>query len=95
MPITKVSVGTSATLILAEAERKAFIVSNIGASTIYLSIGGEASVTLPAGARPGLPLNAGDRIAVSQDDRRSIIPNQAVYGIVASGTVDVAVETIL
>ena len=94
MAITKTSVGTSATLILAQAERKAFVLSNIGGSTVYVSIGSDDAVTLPAGSSPGMPLNPGDRIVVSQDDRRSVIPNQSVYGIVASGTCDVAVETI-
>ena len=92
--IAKVSVGTSATLIRAAEERKGYIVTNQGAAVVYLSLGGEATVTLPAGASPGMPLNPGERVIASQEDRRSVAVNQAIYGIVESGTCAVSIEVI-
>lgn len=94
MPIlSSVTVGTSATLIIAEGERKALVISNVGAVTVYLSLSGDATVTMDTGAKAGHPLPAGSRYVVAQDDRRSVLPNQAVYGI-ASAPCKVAVETI-
>lgn len=95
MPLqSSVTVGTSATLIIAEGERKALIISNIGAVTVYLSLSGDATVTTDTGAKAGHPLPPGSRLVVAQDDRRSVLPNQAIYGI-ASASCKVAVETVL
>jgi len=94
MPLQpSVTVGTSATLIIAEAERKALILSNVGTVTVYLSLSGDATVTMDTGAKSGHPLPPGSRFVVAQDDRRSVLPNQAIYGI-ASTSCKVAVETI-
>lgn len=94
MPLqSSVNVGTSATLIIAEGERKALVISNVGAVTVYLSLSGDSTVTMDTGAKSGHPLPPGSRYVVAQDDRRSVLPNQAVYGI-ASATCKVAIETI-
>lgn len=95
MPIiNSVTVTTSATLVLAEGERKAAIISNVGAVTVYLSLDGDATVTTDTGAKSGHPLPPGSRMTMSQGDRRSTVPNRPIYGI-ASASCKVAVETIL
>jgi hypothetical protein len=95
MPIVNsVTVTTSPTLILAEGERKAAIISNVGAVTVYLSVSGDNTVTTDTGAKSGHPLPPGSRYATAESDRRSVIVNQAIYGI-ASASCKVAVETIL
>ena len=95
MPIVNsVTVTTTATQILAAAERKAVIISNVGAVTVYLSVSGDSTVTTDAGAKSGHPLPPGSRFVVAQDDRRSTLPNQPIFGI-ASASCKVAVETIL
>lgn len=95
MPVrTSITVGTGATAIVAEAERKALIISNVGAVTVYLSLSGDSTVTMDSGAKSGHPLPPGSRYVVAQDDRRSTACNQAVYGI-ASTNCKVAVEEIL
>lgn len=94
MPIgNSVTVTNTPTLIAAAAERKAIIVSNVGAATVYLSLSGDANVTDETGAKSGHPLAPGARVVLSREDRRSIVPNQAIYGITASNC-KVAVETI-
>ena len=93
MPLSKVSIGTSATLILAEGERKGFIVSNLSANTVYISVSGDVAPTLPTGSKPGVPLFPGERYITTQEDRRSVVCNQAVYGIAAAAS-DVGVEVI-
>ena len=95
MSLSKVSVGTSPTLIAPWQERKGIIISNLSAQTIYLSVSGDTAVSLPAGSTPGIPLYAGERYFAAQEDRRSVVSNQAIYGIAASGTADVSVEAIL
>jgi hypothetical protein len=93
MALSKVTIGTSATLVLAEGERKGFIVSNLSANTVYLSVSGDPLPTLPSGVRPGVPLFPGERYITTQEDRRSVVSNQAVYGISAAAS-DVGVEVI-
>lgn len=91
MPLQNtVSVGTTPTLIIAEGERKAVIVSNLSAGTVFLSVSGDATVS----TTKGHPLTQNAKYIASRDDRRSIVTNQAIYGIVASGTSNVVVETI-
>lgn len=71
------SVGTSATLIgAAKSTAKSLVVSNTGASTVFL--GGSGVTTAN-----GFPLAAGASIDFSDF-------NGQLYGIVASGTVNVA-----
>ena len=94
MPLqNSVTVGTSATLIIAEGERKALVISNVGTVTVYISLSGDATVTLDTGSKSGHPLPPGSRLVVAQDDRRSTLPNQAIYGI-ASASCKVAVESV-
>lgn len=95
MPVqASVNVGTSATLIIAEGERKAVIISNVGTVTVYLSLSGDSTVTMDTGAKSGHPLPPGSRYVCAEDVKRSVMPNQAIFGI-ASATCKVAVETIL
>jgi len=95
MPIlNSVTVTTSATLLLAEAERKAAIISTVGAVTVYLSLDGDATVTTDTGAKSGHPLPPGSRYVVADNHRRSTLPNRPIYGI-ASASCKVAIETIL
>lgn len=92
--ITKVTVGTTAALVLAEGERKGFILSNHSDSTVYVSIGGEANVSLPAGSNPGMPLAAGAVVVATVEDRRSVPVNQAIYAIGQSAGRVLSVEVI-
>lgn len=95
MPTGRVTVTTSSTLILAEAERKMITVTNLSASTtVWITFNGESVVTGAAGANPGIPLRPGDTWLASEEDRRSTVPNQAVYGITESGTADVGFTTL-
>jgi hypothetical protein len=70
-----VTVATTATLIKAAASRQSISIYNNGASTVF--VGYDTAVT----TTNGMPIPAGAE--------REIRDELAVYGIVASGTVDV------
>lgn len=78
-----VSVTTSAGVVLAAPSPTknglgiSVLVANTGSAPVYL--GGDATVTTST----GFPLNAGSQVSVS------MWPGEALYGIVASGTVTV------
>lgn len=94
MPSGKVTVTTTATVVRAGEERKQIIVSNLSSTTtIYFSIDG-ANPTGPAGANPGTPLGPGERYVAAQDDRRSTVCNAPIIAITASGSAEVAFNTI-
>lgn len=95
MPTGKVTVTTASTLIRAEAERKMITVTNLSAATtVWITFNGESVVTGAAGANPGIPLRPGDTFVASDEDRRSVVVNQAVYGVTESGSAEVGFHTL-
>lgn len=95
MPTGKVTVTTTPTLVRSESERKLIAITNLSTSVpVYITFNGEAVVTGPSGANPGIPLQPGDTFLSSQEDRRSVVPNQAVYAVTESGSADVAFQTL-
>lgn len=65
MDILKISCPTgAATQISAAKKRSAAIIYTFSASTVYVAVNGLATVTGPSGAKPGLPLTAGQSIAL-------------------------------
>lgn len=90
----KVNVGTTPTLVRSEAERKLIAITNLSAAvTVWISFNGESTVTGAAGATPGIPIRPGATFLASQEDRRSTVPNQAVWAVTESGTADVGFHT--
>ena len=82
--ITKATVGTSAAQASAARERSILILENQGSVAIYFSLEGTSAVTVPAGASPGLTLEAGEKFtATSEGPWRNILGN-AIHAI--SGT---------
>ena len=95
MPLGKVTVGTTATVVRATEERKQIVVSNLSSSTpIYFSIDG-STPTAPSGANPGIPLGPGERYVCNEGDRRSVVCNGGITAITASGTADVGWSVML
>ena len=95
MPTGKVTVTTTPTLVRAESERKIIAVTNLSSSvTVWMTFNGEAVVTGPSGANPGIPLRPGDTFISSQEDRRSVVSNQAVYAVTESGSAEVGFHTL-
>lgn len=95
MPTGKVTVTTTPTLVRAESERKMIAVTNLSSSvTVWITFNGESVVTGATGANPGIPLRPGDTFVASEDNKRSTIPNQAVYGVTESGTAEVGFHTL-
>jgi hypothetical protein len=84
---TPVTVTSTATPILASrANRGAYILhNNSGATTVFL---GSATVT----AANGIPLAAGEKIAVDRSTGSSMV-GDALYGITSAGTAEVRVAT--
>lgn len=95
MPTGKVTVTTTPTLVRSESERKLIAVTNLSAAvTVYITFNGEVVVTGPSGANPGIPLRPGDTFLSSQEDRRSVVPNQAIYAVTESGSAEVGFHTL-
>lgn len=95
MPTGKVTVTTTPVLVSAEKERKLIAVTNLSDSVrVYITFNGESVVTGPSGANPGIPLQPGATFLSSQEDRRSVVPNQAVYAVTESGTAEVGFHTL-
>ena len=95
MPTGKVTVSTTPVLVSAAAERKLVAITNLSASVpVYITFNGESVVTGPSGANPGIPLRPGDTFISSQEDRRSVVSNQAVYAVTESGSAEVGFHTL-
>lgn len=95
MPTGKVTVSTTPVLVRAEKERRLIAVTNLSTSVpVYITFNGEAVVTGPSGANPGIPLRPGDTFLSSQEDRRSVVPNQAIYAVTESGSAEVGFHTL-
>jgi hypothetical protein len=76
---SRVTVATTATVVAtADADGGALLVKNVGAATVYL---GPADVTTAT----GFPLGAGEAWGEG-----NFAPGEKLYGIVATGTVEVA-----
>jgi hypothetical protein len=85
--MTSVTVTTSSTEILAHAKsRKFFALYNNGASTVYLAFDGTSAATTAA----GFPLAAGASLIIHNNGPNAYLG--PVYGIAASGTVDVRTQ---
>ena len=84
MPVKSVSVGTSATLILAaQSRRKSTLIFNNSAATVF--IGPDSTITT-SNAFPVLT-----QTSFVEDDGNQRMYSGDIYGIVASGSSDVRV----
>lgn len=81
MPILKVNVGTSATLVQGSQDRKWAILQNLSDTDIFVSLDGSSDVTGSAGAKPGLKLSANGGTAAGGEGEYNINFSGPIYAV--------------
>lgn len=81
MPILKVNVGTSPTLVQTATEREWLIMQNLSDTDIYLSMDGSSDVSGAAGAKPGVRISANGGMISGGEGEFNIYFNNPIYAV--------------
>ncbi len=79
--ISKVNIGTTATVVQAATPRVAIALQNQSDTDIYVALDGSADVTTDSGSKPGLKISPGGTLSMLGGDVFAAGLGKAIYAI--------------